>query len=101
MRFLHMLLAVALTLRGICAWLELTLEQLRSLRVSVVDVAVSLLLGGPAKLSVSASWFCALPRARVGFLMLGQIAWAFEDLVAEVAFLIDIHWRSILLPASH
>lgn len=96
-----MLLAVALTLGGVRAGLEQAAEDHGAVGVLVIYVAITLLFGWPTDLVVLAGSVSALPGARVGLFMLGQVARTLEDLVAVRALLVDVHWRRILLAASH
>jgi hypothetical protein len=101
MSLLHVLLAVALTLRSICTRLKIALVQCRGVRVFVIDVAITFLLSGPANLEILASRIRAFPWAGMSLFMFGQVTGALENLVAVTALLIDVHRWSILLAASH
>jgi hypothetical protein len=69
--------------------------------VLIVDVPVTLLLGGPAKVKVLALLFGALPWARVCLFMLGQVARALELLLAVTTHVQDISGLIRLPAASH
>jgi hypothetical protein len=101
MGLLHVLLAVALTLGGVRAGREVAVEGVGAVGVLVIHVAITLLFGWPADLVVFAGGVGALPGARMGLLVLGQVARTLEDLVAVRALLVDVHWRRVLLAASH
>jgi hypothetical protein len=101
MGLLHVLLAVALTLGGVRAGLELAVEGVGAVGVLVIHVAITLLFGWPSDLIVLAGSVGALPGARMGLLVLGQVARTLEDPVAVRALLVDVHWRRVLLATSH
>lgn len=66
---LHVLLAVTLSLRFVCAAVERAGVHAGSGRMTIVDVTLVLLLGRPSKLVVLASFKGALEWTRVRFLM--------------------------------
>jgi hypothetical protein len=101
MGFLHVLLAVALTLGVVSAGWEVAAEDVGSFGVLVVHVAITLFLSRPTDLVVLAVGFGALPGTRVGLFMLGQVAGTLEHLVAVSTLLVDVHGRCILLATSH
>jgi hypothetical protein len=62
---------------------------------------VTFLLSWPAKIEVLAVLLRALPRARVGLLVLGQIAWSLKLLLAVTANVHYISWLLGLTAARH
>jgi hypothetical protein len=101
MSFLHVLLAVALSLRFVRAGLELARVEAGRVGVLVIVVALGLLLSSPTLSMVLARGNRTLEGASVGLLVLGKIARPSKDLVAILALLVDVHGRSILLAAGH
>jgi hypothetical protein len=69
--------------------------------VFVVDVAIPLLLSGPAKFVIAARWLGALEWSRVGLLMLGQVARTLEFLAARRADMHDVSSLVGLATAGH
>ncbi len=99
MSLFHVLLAVALTLGRVRArWKEAVVER-GCVGVLVVDVAVALLLGRPAKIVVLALVVGAFPWPLMGLEVLGQVARPLELLVAQRAFM-NLRF-GVLLPTSH
>lgn len=78
MRFFHVLLAVAGTLRSIWALVELTLVQGGLGRVSVVHVTITFFLGGPTFGVVIAVRILTLPGASVCLLVFPMDGLAFQ-----------------------
>ncbi|MBO1764760.1 hypothetical protein JQN64_26635, partial [Escherichia coli] len=98
---LHVLFAVGFTLGGICARRVKTLVLSRGSRVLVVHVSVTFLLGRPAEFKVLAVLLRTLPRAGMCLLVLGQITWALEFLVAVTAGVANIAWLLRFASSCH
>ena len=119
MSLLHVLFAVALPLRLIGTSWVFALKHFRRLAVLVVNMAISFFFVRPPDYRVLARGLWALRRTNVRFLVfpisalvlwlqqlsgtddLREIAWPLEAFGAKCAFLVDVHRRSVLLPAGH
>ena len=97
MRFLHVLLAITLTLGRVRARLEQAMVQGRHSRVLVVDVTLTLLLCRPAIFMVLALVDGAFVRPVVRLDVLGQITRSLELLVTLRAFM-DLRLSVLLAP---
>ena len=89
MGLFHVLLAIAFPLRLVGTWGIFAVVHWGRVGVLVVDMAVSLLLRGPAKRIVFAAFFGTFPRTRVRLLVLGQIAGPFEVFSTLAALLLS------------
>lgn len=99
MSFLHVLLAIALTLGGVRARSEEAVIERWRVGVFVIDVTVTLLLGRPAVFVIFALVVRALPWTLMRLEMLGQVAWTLELFVAQRAF-VNLRF-GVLLPPGH
>ena len=97
MRFLHVLLAIALTLGGVRARLVQAVVQRRRRGVLVVNVALALLLRWPAIFVIFALVDRAFVWPIVCFDVLGKVARALKLFIALRAFM-DLWFRVLLAP---
>lgn len=97
----HVLLEIALALGGISTWIKHAVVGRWVVRMAVVDMAITLFLGGPADVVVLAVLHRTLPRTRVSLFVLGEVARTLEDFVAVAALLVDVHGRFVLFPPRH
>jgi len=97
----HVLLEIALALGGICTWIKHAVVSRWVVRMTVVDMTVTLLLGRPSDVVVFAVFDGTLPRTRVCLFVLGEVARTLEDFVTVAALLVDVHGRLVLFPPRH
>lgn len=80
----HMLLAIRLTLRAVCAWRELALKVGRFVRVTVINVSLALLRCWEASSVILAIECWALVRPGMNFAVAVEVTAAFKGLLAGV-----------------
>jgi hypothetical protein len=97
MGFLHVLLAVALTLGGVRARREEAAVERRRVGVLVVDMTIALLLCWPAVLMIFALVVRTLPRTLMSLEVLGEVAGTLELFITQRA-LMNLRFGVLLTP---